>query len=278
MPRSAPHIPFKCYPLIDPNAGPIHPAEYISVYDGGDSALPAGIDRNGKLRGVDPSDTVAEYVDGCGRRRVALSNRVALCIPRFILLKVESTPYVRATARGAEAALALKGLDTFMRRQELVEASTKLQLEVARTRVKASSLLLTYATTVAGSVQGSQVKATVVGPETVDSIKTLMRPEECDLPLLIIKWPDRMGAVIGDVLTFYLKYTNQNKQHPINDVVVVDNLAPRFEYVPGTAKTDRDATFTFQPNQAGSSLLRWEFTSPLLAGESGLISFQVRIR
>jgi uncharacterized repeat protein (TIGR01451 family) len=76
---------------------------------------------------------------------------------------------------------------------------------------------------------------------------------------------------------FSLRFTNPGKL-PINDVSVVDNLTPRFEYVPGTSKTDRDGTFTFQPNEAGSSMLRWDFTEPLQPGESGMITFQVKVR
>jgi hypothetical protein len=61
-------------------------------------------------------------------------------------------------------------------------------------------------------------------------------------------------------------------------VVVSDSLAARFEYVKGSTKTDRDALFTTQLNEVGSSVLRWEFTAPLQPREHGLISFQVRVR
>ena len=50
--------------------------------------------------------------------------------------------------------------------------------------------------------------------------------------------PFTAGIAPGELLTFYLRYTNPGKL-PINDVGVVDNLTPRFEYVPGTSKTDR---------------------------------------
>ena len=44
------------------------------------------------------------------------------------------------------------------------------------------------------------------------------------------------------------------------------------------SEADRDGTFTFQPNDAGSHLLRWEINGDLAPGESGLITFQVRVR
>jgi len=82
---------------------------------------------------------------------------------------------------------------------------------------------------------------------------------------------------VGDIVTFYLKYSNTGGQ-PITNVVVSDSLAARFEYVKGSTKTDRDALFTTQPNEAGSAVLRWEFTGTLQPREHGLITFQVRVR
>ncbi len=83
--------------------------------------------------------------------------------------------------------------------------------------------------------------------------------------------------MIGDVVTFTLRYTNRGGQ-PISDVVVTDSLAPRFGYIRGSAKSDRAAIFTMQPNEAGSTILRWQFNGVLQPHESGTISFQVRVR
>jgi uncharacterized repeat protein (TIGR01451 family) len=82
---------------------------------------------------------------------------------------------------------------------------------------------------------------------------------------------------VGDVVTFYLKYTNRAGR-PITEIVVADNLTPRLEYVAGSTRTDRESVFTIQPNAVGSSVLRWEFPGALPPGQSGLISFQVRVR
>ena len=64
----------------------------------------------------------------------------------------------------------------------------------------------------------------------------------------------------------------------MTDVVVSDSLTTRFEYVAGSQQTDRVAGFTVQANEAGSSVLRWEFPGALPGGGSGTISFQVRVR
>src|SRR5262249_53011861 len=53
---------------------------------------PAGIDREGRLRGLDPADTVAEYTDSRGYRKIAISNCVCICVPRYIILRRDLVP------------------------------------------------------------------------------------------------------------------------------------------------------------------------------------------
>src|SRR5262249_16179702 len=73
LPRVPPCLPFACVQLYDPNIGPKPCTEEI-LHDGGDIGRPAGILPNGRLGGVDPSDTVAEYTDCHGRRHLSVSN------------------------------------------------------------------------------------------------------------------------------------------------------------------------------------------------------------
>lgn len=87
-PPVAPFLPWRCAPFYDPIYGP-RPATEECLHDGGDIGLPVGFDRNGQLQGLDPSDTVAEYTDAAGRRRVTCSNRVCICVPRFAVLRCE---------------------------------------------------------------------------------------------------------------------------------------------------------------------------------------------
>jgi uncharacterized repeat protein (TIGR01451 family) len=276
LPAAMPTVPWTCYPLVDPNLGPIHPAEYVSVFDGGDSGLPAGFDARGKLRGVEPSDTVAEYVGSKGTKKLAISNRVALCIPRYIMVRSETTPNVSATIGAAEVALAHKTPGLVEGYRELILRVQREQLELARQAARPSGVESIYGTVAIGAIKSTRVKASIQAPSSFTTAKTLLRSPE-DGPLLICKWPDRLGALIGDLITFTLRFTNTGNR-PIQNVVVVDNLTPRFEYIPGSAKTDRDGTFTFQPNEVGSHLLRWEFSGELPPGESGLITFEVRVR
>jgi uncharacterized repeat protein (TIGR01451 family) len=275
-PAAVPTVPWDCFSLVDPIAHMAHPAQFTTVYDGGDIGAPAGFDDKGRLVGVDPSDTVAVYYDSKGRRKIACSNRVALCIPRFILLRCDMTPDLRATFRPPTGAVTVVQSGNASNAYATIVARQKAQLESARERLRPSGTFNYYGTAVIGQVRGVQMKASVAAVKDLSGTHLMLKSEE-DVPLCIIKWPDRHGVLSGELLTFFLRFRNDGKL-PINDVAVVDNLTPRFEYVPGTSKADRDGTFTFQPNDVGSAMLRWEFNGPLLPGESGTISFQVKVR
>ena len=97
------------------------------------------------------------------------------------------------------------------------------------------------------------------------------------MPLQLCKSADRMAAQVGDVITFALKYGNVGGK-PITGVVVSDSLTGRLEYVVGSAKSDRHTTFTIEPNEAGSVILRWAVTGALPPGQQGMITFQARVR
>src|SRR5262249_32046655 len=90
-PSAPPKLPFKCVPAYDPVIGK-KPAEEECMHDGGDVGIPVGFDAKGRLGGLDPTDTVAEYMDACGKKRIAISNRVCICVPRFAVLRVEIAP------------------------------------------------------------------------------------------------------------------------------------------------------------------------------------------
>jgi uncharacterized repeat protein (TIGR01451 family) len=81
-----PCLPYAGWQFYDPILGP-RPPEEECLHDGGDRGPRAGIDPDGNLVGLDPEDTVAEYTDCRGRRRVVCSNRVCLCTPRYAALR-----------------------------------------------------------------------------------------------------------------------------------------------------------------------------------------------
>jgi uncharacterized repeat protein (TIGR01451 family) len=83
-----PNMLWDCRPFFDPRLGP-RPAEEECLHDGGDHGIRAGFDAEGRLAGVEPEDTVAEYTDCYGRRHVTHSNTVCVCVPRYAVLRCE---------------------------------------------------------------------------------------------------------------------------------------------------------------------------------------------
>ena len=79
------------------------------------------------------------------------------------------------------------------------------------------------------------------------------------------------------MVTFFLKFSNIGGK-PITDVAVSDSLTGRLEYIPGSAKSDREAVFVTQDNDAGSLILRWEIRDALPPGQKGIVTFQARVR
>jgi uncharacterized repeat protein (TIGR01451 family) len=290
------------------------------------------------MRGLDPSDTLAEYTDSSGRRHLACSNRVCLCVPRFAVLRSElpvaaydttltpagtqavhqrvqlqtRVPSVEALQNkmvGAvagrqkpTAALASQGAALLLRVEVLdisvidlgpatalctkevltlteVERVRLLkQIELARvlsSRQGPENVMQTQGTAVVGRVEGLDVVSSVA--ETRDITVCCQAPRPPDRPLCLYKWANAQAAQVGDTVTFFLKYSNLGGR-PISDVAVSDSLTGRLEYVPGSAKTDRPAVFTTQENEAGSVILRWEINGRLLPGQSGVVSFQAKVR
>ena len=79
------------------------------------------------------------------------------------------------------------------------------------------------------------------------------------------------------MVTFFLRYSNHGGR-PLTDVAVSDSLSGRLEYVAGSAQADRDAVFTTEQNEAGSTILRWEISGRLAPGQTGVLRFQAKVR
>lgn len=339
FPAVPPYVPFGCLPMIDPILGP-KPYDEECLHDGGDTGLPVGLDRNGQVQGIDPSDSVAAYSDSRGRRRLTVSNRVCLCVPRFLIMRGEIglvgynsvIAYVDTkTVEGAQRMIArqpslealqndqlaaMKGrtrptgainsqaLERIVRLEVLhayhveigvaevlgterlhmltSEQRTRLvkQIEFAREFEQPMGVRVVQQVqagpAVVGNLQGVKVVANVQELREITS-SCEEPPHAPDAPLHLYKWANTHCGQVGDVVTFFLKYANGGGQ-PISDVAVTDSLTGRLEYIPGSARSSRDAVFSTQENRAGSLQLHWEVGGRLLPGQSGVVSFQARIR
>jgi uncharacterized repeat protein (TIGR01451 family) len=276
-PHVPPCLPWTCYPLVDPRVGQSCPEEEMCFHDGGDTGSPAGIGPDGKLRGVDPSDTVAQYDDSQGARKIAISNKVCFCVPRYLILRNEMTPAANSVRIGPNDAYLAQAPANTQLDIGTVEHHEDISPAAVSTRMRASSIVQLQQTMVVGNIEGLKVMDQV--QYTGQVIGSCLPPELelMDKPLIIIKWPDKCDPQLGEVVTFYIRYKNQGHK-PISNIVVNDSLTARLEYVAGSAKTDRDALFTATPNEVESMLLRWEISQPLAPGQSGTVTFQARVR
>jgi uncharacterized repeat protein (TIGR01451 family) len=260
--------------MYDPILGP-RPPEEECLHDGGDIGVPAGLDLQGRLYGLDPSDTVAEYVDNHGRKHLAISNRLCLCVPRYGVVRVPLVP------AGYESVLALAQSKAaveqviLLAKQAAHEVRQNEQLVALRSQQRASSLEAAVGTLPVSQIQGRAVVIGVLHEQTV--VGTCAKEICPERPLVLCKTMDKQAVQIGDIVTFTLKYTNTGGQ-PMTGVVVSDSLTGRLEYVPGSSQSDREAVFTLRDNEAGSRILRWEVAGRLLPGASGAVRFQARVR
>jgi uncharacterized repeat protein (TIGR01451 family) len=339
---SPPALP-PCVPCLTTLFDPILGARSLDneCLHGGGGAR-AGIGADGKLHGLDPEDTVAEYTDAKGQRSVVHSNRVSLCVPRFGVVRhvlplgrYDTVTHIDDTrgVRGQEqmqmklpslsaqqyeqlqamqarerpsATSATQGLVRLSKVEMLNAADVDLGLagylgtqfvqklgEVDRARLFRQVNLareLSLRETISGveQITGTTVMGRVVGgPDVIkaaaETRDLTLSGEDAgpvvlpDRPLVLTKWADKQTAQAGDMVTFTLRYSNQGGK-AITDVAVTDSLTTRLEYIPGSAQSDRNAVFTTQANQAGSTIVRWEITGVLQPGQSGIVRFQARIR
>jgi uncharacterized repeat protein (TIGR01451 family) len=287
QPAAPPMLPWACFPWYDPTVGPAKPEdEWIHNgcinppaphYLGNGKPQRAGLDNEGRIQGLNPEDTVAEYRDSRGRKSLTCSNRVCLLVPRFGVLRTEIGLSHYAKVVAVADRREVRGQEQVGTRvPSLVTRQTELARAVAQ-KANVSGNEVVTRTDVVGRVAG--------GPQVVsDSVLTrdLMAipseaPRALERPLVLTKDVDKHAAQPGEVVTFTLTYSNRGGL-PITDVAVVDSLSPRLEYVPGTSVSDREAVFTMQQNEAGSLMLRWEIGGKLLPGESGVIRFQAKVR
>lgn len=95
--------------------------------------------------------------------------------------------------------------------------------------------------------------------------------------LRLVKCASTDAARPGDEVEFTLRYDNVGSG-PLEDLVVVDNLTTRLEYVEGSAKSTLDAEFNTTRNDAGSLILQWAIDGKLERGKGGVLTFKCRVR
>ena len=102
-------------------------------------------------------------------------------------------------------------------------------------------------------------------------------PGKCSLR--ICKAASHMIANSGDQISFTIRFDNIGAQ-PIEKVVILDSLSPRLEYIQESQQSSVAPApkFTSEPNEVGSTVLKWEFKSSLKPGEGGVLHFRALVR
>src|SRR5262249_16282656 len=95
--------------------------------------------------------------------------------------------------------------------------------------------------------------------------------------LRIVKLADNQVAQPGDVVSFTIRFDNLSN-FGLGDVVIVDNLTPRLEYVDDSGDLSLNGRLITDDNGEGSLILRWELDEPLAPRSGGVASFQARVR
>jgi uncharacterized repeat protein (TIGR01451 family) len=95
--------------------------------------------------------------------------------------------------------------------------------------------------------------------------------------LKVCKLADRHAAKSGDIVNFVIRFDNCGSQ-PLKNVVLLDNLTPRLEYIDESQTCSKGARFSTEANPEQSLRLRWELTDELDVGESGVVHFRCRMR
>lgn len=278
VPAAPPIFPFACVPLFDPIHGPRAATEEC-LRNGCDYGPLLGEGPGRSIGGLNPADTAMMFSTRFGTK-VFPSNRVCICVPRFAASRVDVGPLRHHTIHAPHAHHMLKPTAALDVRtpsgvitggEHLAGIIGSLRASGIQSHVGPVTLVdLRGRALGLSSVRGVAVVAQARGPEEITVYRgcAMLLEKSIDPP-----HPEK----IGDVLTVTLKFTNPTTE-TMTDIVIADNLTPRLEYIEGSTKSDRATTFTSVPNGAGSLVLRWAVDGKLMPGESGKITFQVRIR
>jgi hypothetical protein len=279
IPAVPPRFPFTGVIVYDPIIGAKGAGEEC-LKDGGDIGARAGPGPNGGIGGLDPSDTAMQFTTRYGTK-VAPSNRVCICVPRFAAARVDTGPAAQHVVHAPEVAYRLQPVNAltvyngpgqwraFEQLRGFIGSKRASMLE---TRTGPAVLDL-WSGRPAGfsNIRGAAVVAQARGPDEITAFPgctSLLVQKSIDPPN-----PER----IGQEVTVHLRFLNPTTE-TMTDVVVADNLTTRLEYVEGSAQSSRPATFSATPNGAGSVVLQWAIDGVLKPGESGTITFKVRIK
>ncbi len=330
------HLPADCppgvgacppgYPALP--AGPMEMPPYPEeiLCDGGDRLYPFHYEGD-RVGGLDPEDTVADYVDHTGKAHHRISSRTCVYAPKFAAVRTISQPvqdYSVDRLGGAHEGLAAAGINDGL---PLAIQQQTDQLNAMQLRLRASGVAVTagdmnvhlavspeqhikinntyedrayltegrlhqtseayqtYVLSIAGEaitdigpiiVASDVFGQEVIAGDHVEEYSVVEDPRPVG-DLRVVKQADQLAIQPGEVLTYKITFFNDGGRE-LTNVRIMDHLSPRLDYVPGSAVTEREGQLNIELAPDGSQILSFELAEPLLGGESGEITFQVRAK
>lgn len=120
-----------------------------------------------------------------------------------------------------------------------------------------------------------QKAAIVQGDQRAQAIYLVKGPT--DARLRICKIASSPAAAPGETIDFTIRYDNIGDS-TIGNIVILDSLTTRLQYVVDSAQSSRAAYFNAADNPAESLELRWEIDDELKPGEGGIVRFKCIVR
>jgi uncharacterized repeat protein (TIGR01451 family) len=121
-----------------------------------------------------------------------------------------------------------------------------------------------------------QTAIALTGDRRAQAVYTVKDLRTCP-KLRVVKVASAQSASPGDIVDFTIRFDNIGDQ-PLGNIVLVDNLTTRLEYVVGSAQASVPAKFSTQANSGESLVLRWEMTNPVEPNQGGLVRFRCKVR
>lgn len=95
--------------------------------------------------------------------------------------------------------------------------------------------------------------------------------------LRLHKAADKGAATIGETITFTIHYENRGDKE-LKNVVIIDNLTPRLEFIYGSESSDRPGKIEIVDNGEGSVILRFVLAENLPGRTKGSVTFQAKVK
>ena len=127
----------------------------------------------------------------------------------------------------------------------------------------------------AAMVMVGRQQAEVVAADRGTATLRLESPGRAELTLCKRAGSDT--ARVGEELDFMI-YLYNSGDRALTDIVLVDALPGRLEFVPGSAAANQPAEFVTDTGDDGSVVLKWQFQHTFKPGEGGFVRFRTIVR